>query len=290
MVSLQRLFRSRWSGRKRPATSEMSRPDFAIGQATAVVTGGTSGIGLATVRLLLECGARVALCGRNPVRLRSVTDELSSLGYADRLLTQCCDVLQRSQVQAFSAAVLARFGVVDMLINNAGHARISTFADTSDEDWVAELTLKFFSVIYPTRAFLPALQQSRTAAIVCVNSLLALQPEPHMVATSAARAGVLNLARSLAVEFAPFGIRVNSVLLGTVNSGQWQGRFEQRTTGGESFSEWLAKLAREKKIPLERFGTPEEAARAIVYLASPLASYTTGSSIDVSGGTARHIG
>jgi len=110
-----------------------------------------------------------------------------------------------------------------------------------------------------------------------------------MVATSAARAGVLNLARSLATEFAPFGIRVNSILLGTVNSGQWEARYRKQAPAGVSFEDWLGQLAAEKRIPLGRFGAAIEPARAIVYLASPLSSYTTGASLDVSGGMARHI-
>lgn len=267
----------------------MKSAQFDLSGLTAVVTGGTSGIGLATVRMMLECGARVALCARDTQRLDSTSRELNSAGHGGRFLALPCDVLSEQQVQDFCSAVLHEFKRVDILINNAGQGRVSTFAETSDAAWRDELTLKFFSVIYPTRAFLPALQHSSSAAIVCVNSLLALQPEPHMVATSAARAGVLNLARSMAVEFAPFAIRVNSVLLGTVDSGQWKARYDKIPASNQPFAEWLARLARDKKIPLERFGTPQEAACAIVYLASPLASYTTGSSIDVSGGTARFM-
>ncbi|WP_033941372.1 SDR family NAD(P)-dependent oxidoreductase, partial [Pseudomonas aeruginosa] len=100
------------------------------------------------------------------------------------------------------------------LVNNAGQGRVSTFAETTDEAWSEELQLKFFSVIHPVRAFLPQLESRADAAIVCVNSLLASQPEPHMVATSAARAGVKNLVRSMAFEFAPKGVRVNGILIG----------------------------------------------------------------------------
>ncbi len=150
-----------------------------------------------------------------------------------------------------------------------------------------ELQLKFFSVIHPTRAFLPQLEQSGEGAIVCVNSLLAQQPEPHMVATSAARAGVLNLVRSMATEFAPKGVRVNGILIGLVESGQWRRRFEARPEEDRNldWAAWTARLAQQKHIPLGRLGLPVEAARAILFLASPLSSYTTGSHIDISGGT-----
>ena len=109
-----------------------------------------------------------------------------------------------------------------------------------------------------------------------------------MVCTSAARAGVQNLLKSLATEFAP-RIRVNSILLGLVDSGQWQRRFEARTDKAQTREQWFAALAREKHIPLGRLGAPEEPARAIVFLGSPAASYITGASLEVSGGVSRHI-
>lgn len=263
--------------------------DPGINDKVAVVTGGTSGIGLETVRLFLACGARVAFCGRDERKLQLAAERLALDYPPSRYLAVPCDVLSEPQVQRFAEEVESAFGGVDMLVNNAGRGRQSTFADTTDDDWREELELKFFSVIRPTRAFLPALKRSPCASIVCVNSLLAVQPEPHMVATSAARAGVLNLARSLATEFAPFGIRVNSILLGTVNSGQWEARYRKQAPAGVSFEDWLGQLAAEKRIPLGRFGAAIEPARAIVYLASPLSSYTTGASLDVSGGMARHI-
>ncbi len=262
---------------------------FAVEGLTAVVTGGSSGIGLATARLLLASGARVAICGRDAARLETAHAALAQESGSERVLAQRCDVLDEASVAALIAVVRQRFGAADILINNAGQGRVSTFADTSDEAWRAELDLKFFSIIRPTRAFLPLLERSDAGAVVCVNSLLAQQPEPHMVATSAARAGVLNLTRSLAVELAPRGVRVNSVLIGLVDSGQWRRRYKEQAAPGESFEQWTGALAAKKGIPLGRLGRPEEAARAIVFLGSPLASYTTGSFIDVSGGHARHV-
>jgi len=255
---------------------------------TAVVTGGSSGIGLACARLLLDAGARVAICGRNEERLADAVEQLKDVA-AGRLLASACDVLDPERVATFTDAVEARFKGLDMLICNAGQGRVSTFADTSDDDWREEIELKLFSVIHPVRAFLGALKNSPCAAIVCVNSLLARQPEPHMVATAAARASVANLVRSLAVEFAGDGIRVNSLLLGLVDSGQWRRRYAAQATNGESYEEWLSALARQKDIPLGRLGHPQEAAQAIVFLASPWASYITGTALDLSGGLARSV-
>lgn len=255
----------------------------------AVVTGGSSGIGLATAELFLRAGASVAICGRDTERLAQAEAALKAQFPDAQLLAHACDVLDAGEVAAFAQAVQTRFGRTDMLVNNAGQGRVSTFADTTDDAWREELDLKYFSVIRPTRAFLPMLRDAANPAVVCVNSLLALQPEPHMVATSSARAGVLSLIKSLAVELAPQRIRVNSILIGIVESGQWRRRFATQAQPGQSWEDWTADLSRKKNIPLGRFGRPEEAAQALFYLATTLSSYTTGSHIDVSGGVARHV-
>ena len=253
----------------------------------AVVTGGSSGIGLATVRLLLEQGARVALCARTEGRLMDVAGVLRRDHGEDQVLARALSVLEPEAMRGFAAEVEAHFGRCDLLVNNAGQGRQSTFADTADEDWRAEYELKLFSQIHPTRAFLPMLRGS-AGAIVAVNSLLAYQPEAHMVCTSSARAGVQNLLKSLSLELAP-EVRVNSVLLGLVGSGQWTRRFAERADQSVSRSEWYGALAREKGIPLGRLGEPEEAAAAIAFLGSRAASYITGAHLEVSGGLSRHI-
>lgn len=253
----------------------------------AVVTGASSGIGLATARLLLDQGARVAICARGEGRLMDVATLMQRDHGEDRVLARAFSVLDAQAVQAFAAEVQERFGTCDLLVNNAGQGRVSTFADTGDDDWRAEVELKLFSQIHPTRAFEPMLREAG-GAIVAVNSLLAYQPEPHMVCTSSARAAVQNLLKSLSVELAP-AIRVNSILLGLVGSGQWTRRFAEREDKSVSREEWYGDLARRKGIPLGRLGTPEEAAAAIAFLGSRAASYITGAQLEVSGGLSRHI-
>jgi NAD(P)-dependent dehydrogenase (short-subunit alcohol dehydrogenase family) len=250
--------------------------DLGLQDKVAVVTGGTSGIGLATARLLLREGAAVAICGRDQARLAAAKASLLGNAAEKRLLAMACDVLDKDAVARFAAAVGEWSGRCDILVTNAGQARMSTFADTSDDAWREELELKFFSQIYPVRAFKPLLDQSDAAAILAVNSLLAYEPEPHMVATSAARAG------------AP-GIRVNSVMLGLVDSGQWERRFVARKDLAQTREQWFAEVARDKHIPMERLGEPDEVARVIAFLCSPAAGFITGAQLEISGGTSRHI-
>jgi NAD(P)-dependent dehydrogenase (short-subunit alcohol dehydrogenase family) len=254
----------------------------------AVVTGGSSGIGLATAGVFLAEGAMVAICGRDKSRLESAQASLLEHAGPKRLLVMTCDVLDKDAVSRFAAAVEQWSGRCDILVNNAGQARMSTFADTSDEDWREELELKFFSQIHPVRAFRPLLDRSEAAAILAVNSLLAYQPEPYMVATSAARAGAQSLIKSLALELAP-RIRVNSVMLGLIDSGQWERRFAARQDRAQTREQWYAEIARSRRIPMERLGRPDEVARAIAFLCSPAAGFITGAQLEISGGTSRHI-
>ncbi|WP_111892872.1 SDR family oxidoreductase [Acinetobacter sp. MB5] len=262
---------------------------FQVEGKVAVVTGGSSGIGLAAVEILVAEGAKVAWCGRDEQRLaESKLYILEKYPHAN-VFTQSCNVLNQAEVDTFAQAVTQHLGNVDMLINNAGQGRVSNFDNTQDEDWMKEIELKYFSVLHPIRAFLDNLKVSAIGSVTNVNSLLALQPEPHMIATSAARAALLNLTHSLSHEFMQYGIRVNSILLGMVESAQWKRRYENRSDLNQSWEEWIGNIAKKRGIPMQRLGKPDEPAHALVFLASPLASYTTGTALDVSGGFNKHI-
>jgi NAD(P)-dependent dehydrogenase (short-subunit alcohol dehydrogenase family) len=262
--------------------------DLELRDKVAVVTGGTSGIGLATARVFLGEGALVAICGRDATRLAAARSALLDNEPHERLLALQCDVLDKQAVERFATAVEQWSGRCDILVNNAGQARLTTFAETTDDAWREELELKFFSQIHPIRAFKPLLDKSSAAAILSVNAILAYQPEPYMVATSAARAGAQNLLKSLAREFAP-RIRVNSVMLGLIVSGQWERRFASRSDPSQTREQWYTEVARSRHIPMERLGNPEEVARAIAFLCSPTVAYITGTQLEISGGVSRHM-
>lgn len=260
--------------------------DLGLADRTVLVTGGSSGVGLATVRALLDEGARVATCGRDADRLAQAAGRLGA--GEDRLLTGVCDVRDAAAVRDFTARAGAHFGGLDGLVNNAGQSRMKRLAETTAEDWRDELELKFAGVLGPLQAALPLLRASDAAAVVNVNAVLAKQPEPRLITTSAARAGVLNLAKSLSAELAADGIRVNSVCLGLIDTGQWTRR--HAAAGSDlPYEQWQARLAADRGVALGRLGRAEEVAYAIVSLLSPRASYITGTSVDVCGGAGRGI-
>ncbi len=246
------------------------------------MTGGSSGIGLATVKLLLEERASVTTCARDVQRLADAYSGLSG-DQAKRLLFARCDVRNREEVQHLIDAAATRFGGIDGLVNNAGQGRMGTFVETTDEDWQDELYLKVFSVLNPLRAALPYLKASLGGRVVNICAISARYPHPEMVATSAARASVLNLSRSLATELAPLGILVNTISLGVIDTGRLRSRHQQ-SNSGRPLDEWVAEEVRKRRIPLGRVGEPEEVAPTIALLLSPRSSFTTGANVEVAGG------
>jgi citronellol/citronellal dehydrogenase len=243
----------------------------------AIVTGGATGIGLATARRFLRLGARVAICGRREDKLSEAHRALvEGEGVTpDRVLASPCDIRDPEKVAAFVGLVLERFGRVDVLVNNAGGQFPSPAELISPKGFEAVVRNNLLGTFtmtreVATRAMLP----QASGRIVMVTATVA-RGFPGMSHTGAARAGVENLTRSLAVEWAPRGVRVNAVCPGN----------NIRSSGTDQYGEHLLELTR-KATPLKRLGTPDEVARVIVFLSARENDFVTGVVWSVDGGQA----
>lgn len=259
--------------------------DLQLKGKTYVVTGGSSGIGLATVDALTREGANVVTCARDLDRLRAILPKVSR---PDLVTALRCDVRSESDFIAMAETVADSFGVLDGIVNNAGGSRMVPLSDMTHEDWQDELSLKFTPVLNSVDHLVPLMNQSEAPAIVNLNAVLARQPEPALAATSAARAGLLNLTKSLSESLAADHIRVNSVCLGLIDTGQWRRRFEQ-TTDYTDYDHFASEVANDRGIVLGRFGRADEVSPVISFLLSPCSSYITGATIDVAGGVNRYV-
>ncbi len=236
----------------------------------AVVTGGGSGIGLEIARTLGELGARVAIGGRDPQKLDRARAELAASGAT--VHAQTCDIREVDQVAAFVAGVRRALGEVSVLVNNAGGQFPVAAEALSPRGWDAVIRNNLNGTFYMTREVaVSCMIPARRGRIVNVIANIA-RGFPGMVHTGAARAGVENMTKTLAVEWAPHRIAVNSVAPGTV-----------RTTGTDRYPPELIESCR-LRTPLKRLGTPEEVAQLCAYLASDAASYVTGETWYIDGG------
>lgn len=236
-----------------------------------LVTGGTAGIGLATARLALELGARVAVAGRDPARGRGAAAGLGG----DALFIEA-DVAREEDVQRMVAGVLERFGRLDVLVNNAGVIHRRPVLEEEPEGWDHLMAVNLRGVFLCCRYALPALIASR-GAIVNVSSRLAFRSAAGRTpAYDASKAGVAALTRSLAVRYGPDGVRANAVCPG----------FVPTDLNRDSWEAWTPEHRAQviQTYPLRRLGTPEDAARAILFLASDAASWISGAALLVDGG------
>jgi citronellol/citronellal dehydrogenase len=249
--------------------SSLFAPGVFEGQ-VALITGGGTGIGLAAARELGALGARVAIASRNPIKVEAGAAELAADGVEHLALT--CDIREPDQVGALVDQVMARWGRIDVLVNNAGGQFPKPAADLSPRGWEAVIRNNLNGTFFMTSAVAQkAMIPARRGRIVNVIANIA-RGFPGMAHTGAARAGVENLTRSLAVEWATHGIKVNAVAPGTI-----------RSSGTTQYGEELLEISR-KATPLKRLGSPDEVARVIVFLASHLNDYITGSTYYIDGG------
>jgi len=231
----------------------------------AVVTGGGSGIGLATARLLAGRDAKVAVLDLKP------GDEFTGL-YAD--------VTDDASVREAIDTAAERLGGIDILVNNAGIGAIGTVADNSDDEWHRVFDVNVVGMVRVARAALPYLRASGHAAIVNTCSVAAIAGLPQRALYSATKGAVLSLTLAMAADHIHEGIRVNCVLPGTADT-PWIGRLLDQADDPVA-----ERAALERRQPMGRLVSPDEVAAGIAYLASPLASSVTGTSLAVDGGMA----
>lgn len=233
---------------------------------TAIVTGAARGIGLATTKLFLEEGRRVAMIDRDADALREAAADLSNV------LPVICDVSSPDQVDDMAKQVETTFGRVDALINNAGVADFGPIEQTDFERWRTVMATNLDGVFLCSQRLLPTLKETR-GAIVNIASISGLRASTLRIAYGTSKAAVIHLTQQQAAELGEFGVRANCVAPGPVNT---------KLALAVHTSEIRA--AYHDAIPLNRYGSEREIAEAIVFLASDKASYITGQLLSVDGG------
>jgi NAD(P)-dependent dehydrogenase (short-subunit alcohol dehydrogenase family) len=239
---------------------------------SALVTGGSRGLGKAMARGFAECGAKVMICSRNETELQSAAREIS-----DRLDAEVryvvTDMARRDEVDALAAAALEAFGTVDILINNAGVNTPQPIDEITDEAWDRVLEINLTSIMRLTRALVPAMKAQRWGRVIHISSVLGVGSKPARNAYSASKAALMGLAKASALDLGPHGITVNCIGPGPFLTDMPMSLLSEAEK--EEFSNVTA---------LKRWGQPRELAGPALLLASEAGSYITGEMLLVDGG------
>jgi 3-oxoacyl-[acyl-carrier protein] reductase len=237
---------------------------------TAVVTGGTRGIGLAIARALAEDGASVVVSGRDAGRLESAVKELETLGAS--ALGVAADQSKREDCDRLVDAAKERFGRIDVLVNNAGITRDQLLVRMKDDDWDQVLDTNLRGVFLMTRAVAKSMMRQKSGRIINIASTAGAMGNPGQVNYSAAKAGVIGLTKAAARELAHWNILVNAVAPGLIE------------TDMAAAIPTEAREALLQQVPLKRVGAAREVAEVVRFLAGDGAAYVTGQTIHVNGG------
>ena len=258
--------------------------DLGLAGRVAVVTGGSEGIGKAAALSLAREGARVAICARRPDVLEAAAAEVRDATGGD-VIAVPCDVMDEAQVKAAMAQVVARWGGVDILVNNAGTSAAGKFEEVSDQAWETDLGIKVYGAIYCSRAAIPYMKAAGGGRIINITTGGGKAPGAGSLPTSMARAAGIALTKAMSRDYAPDNILVNTVCIGLIKSGQHERRYErmQERDPSRSLDQFYAGMG--ERVPLGRVGEAAEAGDVICFLASARASYVTGASVNIDGGS-----
>lgn len=261
--------------------------DLGLEGKVALVMAASKGLGRAVATELAREGARVVISSRDEDALSQTAAEMSE-ETGGEVEHRAADITRAEDVQALVSHAADRFGGVDVLVNNTGGPPAGTFDDFDDEGWQAGFELVLLSLIRSVRGVLPSMRERGGGRIVNIASSSVKQPIENLILSNTFRAGIAGLAKSLAIELAPDGILVNTIGPGRISTARSQSMdASQAEARGVPVEEVRGQF--EARIPLGRYGTPEELARVAAFLASPANSYVTGQSILVDGGMVRAL-
>jgi NAD(P)-dependent dehydrogenase (short-subunit alcohol dehydrogenase family) len=265
--------------------------DLGLAGKVAVVTGGSSGIGLGVAQALAAEGADVLICARREPVLAAAAQKIKQ-ATGKTVATASIDVTSPQAIDRLRDIVAERYGRIDVLINNAGTGTYKPFLEVTDDELVDGMALNFFAQFRVTQRFVPMMQRARSGSIVNISGcsgLMVLDPPFLSTCTGPAKAAEIRFTKALAAEVGAFGIRVNCIAPHFVVAPE---RFERwrRTMGADPAAtaediqqQWGARIA----LPGKRWCTIEEVTKAILFVASPAASYMTGSVMVIDGGYGR---
>jgi NAD(P)-dependent dehydrogenase (short-subunit alcohol dehydrogenase family) len=255
--------------------------DLGLEGAVALVTGSSKGIGLATGRLLAGEGCSVVLNGRDGQLLEKSVQEVAA-DTGGEVIGLAGDMSDPPQVDAVVGAVLERFGRIDVLVTCAGSSPGGLIEELTEDHWSASLGLKFMGYVRSCKAVLPHMRERGSGSIVLVVGNDGLKPSYWEVTAGAANAADINFASSAAEQYGRYGVRVNTVNPGPVNTDRWD-TLEKAFARDKGCSQERAHELAVSSIPLGRICEPEEVANVVAFLASPRASFINGAHIPIDG-------
>lgn len=258
--------------------------DLQLKGKTALVLAASKGLGKACATLLAAEGADVVIGARNPTVLEATAAEIRALGKG-RVLAVPVDVQLPDAAAAFVTSAVNEFGKIDILVNNAGGPPFGKFESFDESTWQSAFELNFLSTVRLSRLVIPHMRATGSGRIINIVSLSVKTYLAGSVLSTSMRMGVVGMAKMLSTELAPDNITVNNVAPGLILTDRVKDTLPPVQPGGPTLEELLAQRA--KDIPLGRIGKPEELAALVAFLASPLAGYITGTTIQVDGGAVK---